>query len=897
MAEEAQGASAGKEPAAGTDQTLKVDGGVIGSQVAVGTKVIQIRADGLSTILFVDSTEAPVTRRTLSAVIPARRNLVALGRERELVRLADAVARREIVQVYGESGSGKTTLLLHAAGRGTLGADTVPRCEGAVLLSARGLPMEELLQEIFLATYEAERMRLPAQGERRRLLAALRILLVVDDLECSEQELNEVIDSLPHSTLVLACSRLTLAGRGCTVGLNGLPLASAQTLFRDALDRELTPEEAAQAKRVWQETGGLPSRLGLIAAFLQEAAEHGIPPEVPPAAGLGLLIPKLLKWLSDEAVELLRALLSAGSAQWGEDLAACLRPDGAQSIHALVRSRLLVRDGSRLRSADGVAEALDAPDRNMVAATAESVAAWLRAATPADVAAETEAVIALTASAIEARLHREAVRLARAAAPRLMLGLRWRAWGRVLELGLESARASKSRKDEAYFTHESAVHAYCVGDFVKAAALLSAAVGLGVRGAEALQEALGHVHPADGVSGAGHGGGGDGGITATTPHASGTPAPSGRGPATLLKGKVLLATAAVVAGGAFTVTAVNHDWGSPSSSSSRPAIWPSNSGSGEDDGRRSPEPGSSAGQGTEPSGPHKDPLSPQGPGSSPATDPWAGFPFGERKVSQGDVRAGGFHYVIDTVSVIHGQDGQPELVIPAFVSDEIAYESGSRRLDRTPVLHQGGRTTVSTTSANTVGSAGSRIEFDVRLGEGFRWEDAVLGFPAYTEEETTLPLGGSGALVPHPRCQVVAKGKLSNYLMDVNVTGGDCHTDTSLWPPGGFPEKLRSGRASVLVTYSVDVHHFGLGGTDLYAENFTLVQPDGNKVRFGNAYATSFLVRNEAEAKNIPQQYIVTQVTPQSGTYTLLLDDYRILENGTTEPIHAELPFRIDFGS
>ncbi|OAR25357.1 hypothetical protein A8W25_06940 [Streptomyces sp. ERV7] len=484
MAEEAQGASAGKEPAAGTDQTLKVDGGVIGSQVAVGTKVIQIRADGLSTILFVDSTEAPVTRRTLSAVIPARRNLVALGRERELVRLADAVARREIVQVYGESGSGKTTLLLHAAGRGTLGADTVPRCEGAVLLSARGLPMEELLQEIFLATYEAERMRLPAQGERRRLLAALRILLVVDDLECSEQELNEVIDSLPHSTLVLACSRLTLAGRGCTVGLNGLPLASAQTLFRDALDRELTPEEAAQAKRVWQETGGLPSRLGLIAAFLQEAAEHGIPPEVPPAAGLGLLIPKLLKWLSDEAVELLRALLSAGSAQWGEDLAACLRPDGAQSIHALVRSRLLVRDGSRLRSADGVAEALDAPDRNMVAATAESVAAWLRAATPADVAAETEAVIALTASAIEARLHREAVRLARAAAPRLMLGLRWRAWGRVLELGLESARASKSRKDEAYFTHESAVHAYCVGDFVKAAALLSAAVGLGVRGAE-----------------------------------------------------------------------------------------------------------------------------------------------------------------------------------------------------------------------------------------------------------------------------------------------------------------------------------------------------------------------------------------------------------------------------
>jgi hypothetical protein len=433
---------------------------------------------------------------------------------------------------------------------------------------------------------------------------------------------------------------------------------------------------------------------------------------------------------------------------------------------------------------------------------------------------------------------------------------------------------------------------------VKAAALLGAAADLGVRGAEALQEALEHAHPSDAGAGAGHGG--DGGSTATAPDASGAPGPPGRGLATALKGKALLVTAALVAGGAFTATAVTNDWSGPGSSPGRPAsTWPSEGGSSGHGGQSGPEPGSSsAGRGGEaPGGPATGSAGDGESGSAASTDPWAGFPFGERKVSRGDVRAGGFHYVIDTVSVIHGEDGQPEMVIPAFVSDEIAYEGGSRRLDRTPVLHQGGRTTVSAASSDTVGSSGRRIEFTVRLDEGFRWDDAVLGFPAYTEEETALPLGGGGRLVPHPRCQVVAQGKLSDYFMDVNVTGGDCRTDTSLWPPGGFPEKLRSGRASVLLTYSVDVHHPESWGTDLYPENFTLVQPDGTKVRFDNAYGTSFLVRDEAEAKNIPRQYIVTQTTPRSGTYTLLLDDYRVLEDGTTQPLHAELPFRIDFGS
>jgi hypothetical protein len=882
------------------DQVLDVDGGIIGSQVAVGSRVVQIRADGYSTVLFVDGTSGPVRRKELVGVIPADRNLVALGRERELARLADAVATGETVQVYGEPGIGKTTLLLHAAGRGTLGADTAPRCEGAVLLSARGLPVEELLQELFLATYEVERMALPARAERRALLGALRVLVVVDDLDCSAQELSDVVDSLPHSTLVLASPRLNLVGRGCTVGLGGLALSAAMTMFRDALGRELTPEEASRAKQVWSRTDGHPGRLGLVSAFLRETVEHGLPPEIPPADGLELLIPKLLDRLSDGAAELLRALAAVGDVEWGEELAANVRPDGDENLRELTRSRLLVRAGARLRPSDGVREALADTASDTLTVTVDAVAAWLRQSTPADASAEVEAVTTLAGTAAGAGLHREVIRLVRAAAPRLMLGLRWRAWGQALDLGLVSARAAKSRDDEAYFTHESGVRAYCLGDVAKAAALLSAAGALGVRAGDALREALDQPQEAGGEAT-----GDDAGSAAPDPAdpissgsvgGPGMPPPSGRSLPWLLKGKALLAAAAMVAGAAFTATAVGGNGEQPAAN--RPSAADLTGGGGAGGLGGSGDTTSSEGDRKGSSSDNTDRGDTSGEGNSGTTegetDPWAGFPFGERRVKNGEIHAGGFRYLIDTANVVHGEDGWPHLIVPARVRNEITVDSPSRRLDRTPVLRQGGHTTESEASAETVAASDGTVHFTFRLYEGFRWKDAVLAFPAYTEEDTTLPLGDGGKLVAHKPGQVVVNETLRNDLMDVTVDGGQIRRDTSLWAPRGFPEKLGAGRASLMLRFKVTikVKTYGVDGTDLYPNNFTLVQPDGREVRFDNAYGTSFHVTSHAEAARLPDQYIVTQVAPLTGTYTLMLDDYRMDDTGPID-MHAKITFEV----
>ncbi|WP_424857982.1 hypothetical protein [Streptomyces sp. SAI-170] len=845
--------------------SVAVEGDLTGSQVGIGGKVVQIQANGLATVLFVDGAEAAgPERRTLPRTVRTRRALTALGRERELARLADAVEAGEPVQVYGPSGIGKTTLLLHATGRGTLGT-AAATVDGTVLLSARGLPPEEVLQEVFLATYQVSGLHLPAQSERRRLLAALRILVVLDDLDCSPAELADLVQTLPHCVVLAASERMNLTG-GCTVGLRGLPLPAALTLFEDALGRPLTAEESAQAERAWESTDGHPGRLGLVAAYLREAAEHGIPPEVPPADGLPLLVPKLVAWLGTTAAALMRDLAVAGDAEWGTSLVEALPGAAPADVEELVRASLLVRTDTRLRLADGVAAALaQTPGESRLPAVAGAVADWLARAAPGDAAAEVEVVTSLVQRAADAGLDTLVTRLARAGAPRLMLGLRWRAWGRLLDSGLQAARRSRLRDDEAYFTHESGIRALCLGDVAKAATLLSAAAALGVRGGDLLRELLNDPAVPDPVTGTAHN---------ASAHPSPSPAPSGPWHHGLLTGKALLAAAAAVAAGAFGLTAFGGE-DTPTTRPPSSAEWPvtqghtqptrtagsSDAGTG-DAGSAGASAGQDGGGGGHGSSPEQNIPSPE------ETDPWKNFPFGGRHIGT-TAYADGFRYDIVGALVDRDSSGRPRLQITSSVRNELTGPP-TRRLEYTPVLWQGGRRTPSLTNTTSAGAAWSRATFTFPLYEGFRWEDARLEFPAYAEEVTTVPLvpgARGGPLVAHAPYEVVGGGVLRNDWMELNVLGGQYRTDVALDAPGNMAPKLRAGRGSLLLTFTVTILDAPPGGVGLGPRDLDVRQPDGTRLPFEVGTAFGGYVKGNTP----PQQYIAVQVTPQPGTYTLFL--------------------------
>ncbi|WP_158702350.1 hypothetical protein [Kitasatospora sp. MMS16-BH015] len=94
------------------------------------------------------------------------------------------------------------------------------------------------------------------------------------------------------------------------------------------------------------------------------------------------------------------------------------------------------------------------------------------------VAAEAEVLVGVLLADREAGRWEQVLRLARAAGPALALALRWGAWERTLQLGLEAARELGATADEAWCRHEAGVLALCLRRPERAVADLEAAIAL-----------------------------------------------------------------------------------------------------------------------------------------------------------------------------------------------------------------------------------------------------------------------------------------------------------------------------------------------------------------------------------------------------------------------------------
>ncbi|MEU3572417.1 ATP-binding protein, partial [Kitasatospora sp. NPDC036755] len=443
-------------------------------------------------------------------------DLPLLDREADVAELLGLLAEGRSIRLVGQAGSGRSALLSAVA---EAAADLAPG--GVVQLCGHRRTLSDLLQDLFAATHHAPGYR-PDPGQLAVHLAEVGAIVVIDAAEPSGDELERLLAAAPGCAFLISAapdSPPPAAGSRLQDHLvAGLSRSACLALTARLAGRPLDVDEKAWAVDLWFESEGLPLRFVQAAALLRQrdvsvdalvAAEddrmdvfgavdepvHDPDPAIredalrrtvplPSVAETASPAVRLAEGLSEPAQAVLRlAVALGGECPTAPHLPALIDVgQGEAALAELTDAGLAVSIGGHHRLTAGALDLLAPhwPARGCVDGAAQHFAWWVghSSVTLEQIAAEAEVMIGVLLADRTAGRHDAVVRLARAAAPALALSLRWGAWERALQLGLEAARRTGSAVDQAWFHHEAAVHAICDRQPSRAIAELETALTL-----------------------------------------------------------------------------------------------------------------------------------------------------------------------------------------------------------------------------------------------------------------------------------------------------------------------------------------------------------------------------------------------------------------------------------
>jgi hypothetical protein len=390
-----------------------------------------------------------------------------------------------------------------------------------VRLSGYRRTAQDLLHDLFAAVYDNPGYR-PDRHQLPALLAPVGAIVVIDDVEPSGEELERMLAAAPDCAFLITVapdSPASVPGsRLEDRPVAGLSRPACLGLVARLAGRPLEEQERSWVVDLWFESEGLPLRFvqaaallrqrdaevdGLVVArqerhsvfgLVKDMADPEDPAELESELRRTVPLPtvvestspavRLAEGLSEPAQAVLRLAVAFG----GELPAAPHLPAlidvgrGESALRELSDCGLAVSVGGHHRLSSGALELLAphwAPG-SVADGAAQHFSWWVGhgSVDVGQVAAEAEVLVGALLADREAGRWQAVLRLARAAAGACALSLRWGAWERTLELGLQAAQALGSTADQAWFRQELGVLALCQGAPERARAELETAVTL-----------------------------------------------------------------------------------------------------------------------------------------------------------------------------------------------------------------------------------------------------------------------------------------------------------------------------------------------------------------------------------------------------------------------------------
>ncbi|NJO73755.1 MAG: hypothetical protein HC833_08345 [Leptolyngbyaceae cyanobacterium RM1_406_9] len=497
----------------------------IGQQIAIAKKVMHLTDYGG----VIDTTQTDGSRNLKLRPAPKSQRYCLpfpelLGRQPEIEAAIANLQSATPVEFYGEAGLGKTSLLRAIAYIPTLASGFT---DGMVYRHAYRQTVSDLLQILLTDFYEYE-SSIPVKAtetEIRNALQDKKALILLDDVQMSREEAENLLSASPNLTFLLAGSERHIWSEGQAIPLPGLPLNDALTLLERGLSRPIEPPEQTLAAKICNVLGGHPLRILQVAAL----ARHQVPSEnrsfdlldqreVDPSpldrplpngqsfdrqalnrqplnsSPLAAIADQLQDSPSPEAL-VLKASAALPPAE-RQALAALIvlggvpaRPEnlapvtGLHDVENTLRSLssrgLALTDGNRYSIAQNLLAPLQrVPKRDQwISRLLNYFTTWAEQhGQVTELAQESNVLMRMMHLGVETERWSEVLRLARAIDPALTLSGRWGAWEQSLQWALQAAQALGDRSAEAWATHQLGTRALCLDDSFAAQSWLTQAL-------------------------------------------------------------------------------------------------------------------------------------------------------------------------------------------------------------------------------------------------------------------------------------------------------------------------------------------------------------------------------------------------------------------------------------
>ncbi len=459
-------------------QTPPLHGSVTG-QIAVGRYVVQIGDACGALIGEASQAEQPqMHARPTPIILRPQPTRGLLDRGMELAAALSALDAGLPIELSGEPGIGKTAVLRHLAHH----PHASSFADGIIYLSVRRQSTDDLLQLIFEAFHETDKIRTPTEAEIRRGLQDTQALILLDDVYAAQPELERVFERAPRSAFVVSTRERCLWGEARSLTLKGLPVEDGVRLLEREIERSLDGTERAAAIHLSTALGGHPRRIQQAAALIrdQRISLDRLDRNITPAK----LMADAMASIDEKPRRALLALTALAGVplpvQHVSGIAEVI--DLEPSLVALARRGLVVSSQSRYVLADGVSDYLRRTEdlKPWVNRAITYFTAWAERyrRSPSNLLEESEALLRVQECAIDTRRWGEVLHVGRLFEGALIVGARWGAWAVTLDRCLTAAKSIGDRPAEAWTLHEMGTRAVCLGEADKARAQLSQAMKL-----------------------------------------------------------------------------------------------------------------------------------------------------------------------------------------------------------------------------------------------------------------------------------------------------------------------------------------------------------------------------------------------------------------------------------